>query len=201
MPNGLGRPLTASLPPLKWLACGMDSTPDFPIPQLTSLDFPEQGKWSLTERAQALAIYAECGSYSLTSHRTGIPLGTIRYWAESEAGNAFIQDIRQAVKARFGWLIVEGIGESLAVLRQALRHGDEVVLRDGSIVNKRQSAIDAAKIASILMDKHAMLTGSMDSSKHVDQALTKLATQLLERTKQSEPTPPLPSADPNAFMG
>ena len=122
------------------------------------------GKYSDATRIQALAVYAETGNAFLAADTVGTTPETVGQWVASPEAPKMLDDLRAGIRYRTGWRLAELSGLALDRLDTALREGDEVVLKSGEIVHKRQSARDAAIIASILIDKHALISGQLVQS-------------------------------------
>lgn len=125
-----------------------------------------RGRWPAQLEALALAIYAETGSVTTASRETGIPQTTIYQWAnEDEECIALIDNLRVSVRANYAHKLAGLIGLGLARVHDALTLGDEYVDRFGNLRHKRMSGKDAAFVTSILIDKHALVTGALVGAK------------------------------------
>ena len=130
------------------------------------------------QKHKALAIFAETLNADEASRQTNIPTSTIKDWSNSEEGQAQIDSIRAAVRTRFAWEFVELANKGIAVLHDRLEHGDYKLLNNGEQVRAPVSAKDAATIVSMTIDKHALVTGSVDQGKQIKAGMLALAEAL-----------------------
>ncbi len=141
----------------------------------------DRKRYTEPERAVALAIFAETGSYDTAGRETKIPPSTIRYWVESNPNiDAELEALRAVLRKRLAWKYAEGAELAVDVVNDRLRNGDQVLDKEGNIRLRPVPAREAAFIASIFTDKHALLSGTMGKSKPEDQALTTLAAELMK---------------------
>jgi hypothetical protein len=165
---------------------------------LTYCDYSEK------DRAYALSVYAETGNLSEASRKSGIAKQTIHYWLQDDETQAFVDDIRTLLRTRCAFELVELTALSFKAAKDSLLHGDEVVLKDGSIVKRKVSGRDAMMMGAIAMDKHILLTATAEHDAHVAKALNHLADNLLESltakvTEALASSPSVPNA--SAFLG
>lgn len=163
-------------------------------------------EWTETERAHALAVYAETNSLRAVERHTGVPASTVGRWVESEGGMALINQLRTALRSRAAWRYAELVERAQSQLLERLEHGDPHVTKDGNIVYHPVKARDLMLIASVSQDKHALLTNGLAGSRGVDKALASLADKLLKEVKKQGVTPAeasdsKPVGDGSAFMG
>lgn len=178
----------------------------FPLPNIDSL--PESKLYTESERAHALAIYAETHSSSVVEKQTGIPESTVRSWVASEWGSKAISTIREKIREHAAWPLLTQLLRSHTIIMDRLERGDPVVLHDGTIVRRGVSARDAMMIMAVSQDKWMALTATLETQKNSDQALNSLANKLLEKLAkgQARPAPiidakPEPKGDGNQWMG
>ena len=144
---------------------------------------PPNGKHEYNAKLHALSVYAETLSQSTASEITGIPRTTINAWLEDDESNAFIDNLRQSLRAEVAYKYV-----NMAILAcdntiDRLVNGDEVVTAKGETVRVKVKARDCAVIAQIATDKHALLTGMSTGSK-AGAALEQIAANLIAALNQ-----------------
>lgn len=159
--------------------------------------------WSDTERTRALWVYSETGSFAHASRESGIPPGTIKGWIERDEDGSIASELDQLrLAVRHGgahkaaaWAIY-----AMDKLGEALQRGDAHLRKNGEVVYLPVKAKDCAWIASIMIDKHALLTG-MAGNGTANHGLTGLADKLVAMVSerlQPQPTTP-PPLDPSAL--
>ena len=126
----------------------------------------------------ALAIYAETLSVSAASHRTGLPASTINSWLNEEGADAALNDLRQAIRREIAFKCAEVAVLAVDATRERLLNGDHKVLTDGSTVRVPVSAKDSTYIAGMMIDRHALLTGTNQGN--ASAALDAIATKLMQ---------------------
>lgn len=132
------------------------------------------------DRAYALSVYAETNNLSEASRKSGIAKQTIHYWLQDDETLAFVDDIRTVLRSRCAFELVELTALSFRAAKDSLLNGDEVVLKDGSIVRRKVSGRDAMMMGAIAMDKHILLTATAEHDAQVAKALNHLADSLLD---------------------
>lgn len=162
---------------------------------LSPNSLPQSKVYTESERAYALAVYAETRSPTAVYRQTGIPESTIREWASSEEGQNAIASLRGIIRERCAWGYVEQMMVAHQLLMERLRNGDPVVLTDGRVVYRGVSARDLMMVMAVSQDKHASLVGQLESGQHVDKALNSLANKLMEKLAQAKGSPE-PKAQP-----
>lgn len=148
---------------------------------------PVRGSYSYEQRCMALAVYADTGSPRTVELRTGVPASTVRVWIETEEGQALIDSLRTAVRAKCGFIYAEIAYKAAMRTMERLEEGDEHVTKDGTIIPVAVKARDCAMIAAIFTDKHALIVGMLEGTKHVDRALGTLAEKLLAKMAEAKP--------------
>ncbi len=144
----------------------------------------DRKRYTDAERTVALAVYAETGSCDAASRETKIPPSTIRYWIDNNPDiDAELEALRAVLRKRLAWKYAEGAELAVDVVIDRLRNGDQVLDKEGNTKLRPVPAREAAFIASIFTDKHALLAGTMGKSRPEDQALTTLAAELLKSFK------------------
>ena len=136
-------------------------------------------------RALALAIYAETGSALTASRETGVPTSTIQYWVDSEDGAASIESVRLAIRHSSAHKIAGIAQVALDATMERLLYGDEVMDKDGVLRRVKMKGKDAAFIASLMIDKHALITGQLVTGAKIDSALSSLADRLASAVAQA----------------
>lgn len=172
-------------------------TDDTPLPAvathgLFTKEYSGPGRnYSIEERMLALSVYAETGNISEAAKTTGVPKTTIHGWLNrDDSGDALVEMLRTALRFKVAHRCAEACVLAITNTIDRLRDGDEVMGKDGQIRNIRVRARDSAAIASIMADKHALLTGGLQGKKAA-AGLPKLAQELeallLKRGIQVEP--------------
>lgn len=153
-------------------------------PSLLSGDFLQHpdnaGKWSEDSKAMALWIYAETGSIQTASCDTSIPPSTIHTWLQEEGAQATLDILRSAIRAHIAHrALVVGI-EGLKCAIEGLRRGDAHVDRYGNVTYVPVKSKDAMFVASMAIDKAALLTGIAGQTANQTNALASLASKLVD---------------------
>lgn len=126
----------------------------------------------------ALAIYAETLSVSAASHRTGLPTSTIQSWLNEEGSDAVLTDLRQAIRREIAFKCAEVAVLAVDATKERLLNGDHKVLANGETVRVPVSAKDSTYIAGMMIDRHALLTGTNQGN--ASAALDAIATKLMQ---------------------
>lgn len=136
-------------------------------------------------RILALSIYAETGSLLTASRETGIPQSTLHYWLSKEDAADQLESLRLAIRSQTAhkWAGVANL--AIDVLLDRLAHGDPVLDKDGVERRIGIKGKDAAFIASIATDKHALITGALVQGAKMDNALASLADRLAQAVTQA----------------
>lgn len=160
--------------------------------------------WTAEDRSLALWLYGETGSFAQASRQSGVPASTIKGWIEHDEDGSIAQeidDLRLAVRQVNAGKCAYWASKAIDECGRALTEGDEVMDRHGRVHHLKIKGKDAAWIASILIDKHALLTG-MASQRQVGNALTAVADKLLGMVESKlasyQPATP-PPLDPSAL--
>lgn len=151
--------------------------------RLYSRERTNNEKHDYKTKLMALSVYAETGSQQAASEATGVPRNTIHYWLKEEGADAYVDELRTAIKASCAHKYVKAAILAADNMIERLENGDEHFdSKSNSIVRLKVKAKDCAAIASICTDKHALLTGAVQASKATD-ALTVIAGKLLDAMK------------------
>ena len=162
-------------------------------------------RWGDQDRSIALWVYAETGSFADAERATGIPSNTVKNWVDSDDDGsvaAEMEELRLAVRSKTAHKVAALADVAVTKLGQALARGDPKVLKNGDVVYVPQTAKDLSWIFSILVDKHALLTG-MTSGRATNASIGRLAEQLLDAVaaKVASSQAPSPHAIPPADLG
>lgn len=156
------------------------------------------------DKLRALAMVAETGNRGMAARRLGMPPTTVWQWADRAERDGTLDELRRAVRHRMAWDYIDLAQRALAVALDRLEHGDPHLARDGTVHFLPVRARDAAMIASIATDKHALVTGQLGQGRPSDQGLADLADRLVTamRTARAhatarDPEPAQPSPDPD----
>lgn len=175
-----------------------------PILNSALLDAAPSGRqWPLELEGMALAIYAETGSVATASRETGIPKTTIYQWVNDERGLQLVENLRISVRVNQAHKLAAMSAKALDLLNQALTRGDPIMDRVGRIHYVPVKARELAFITSILIDKHALVTGAMVGAK-ASTTLNGLADKLLgmiRDTKGAKAEPAMPEDSDGPILG
>lgn len=136
-------------------------------------------------RIMAMAIYAECGSLTVAAQETGVPVTTLKYWVDSEDGAATLEALRTSLRHQTAHRWVGAATLAIDVVLDRLVHGDPYIDKDGVERRIGIKGKDAAFIASIATDKHALITGAMVQGAKIDSSLSSLADRLAAAVAQA----------------
>ena len=157
---------------------GIASKPDHRIAKRVR---PKTGSAARTgeEKNLALAVYAETLNQNEASRVSGVPKTTINGWLETEEGSAIVDRLRIAIRYEMAYKCVEVSKLALDSVLDRLKSGDWVInSKSGEQERIPVMAKDAAMIASMAIDKHALLTGTIESGKNINSGLLALAGEL-----------------------
>lgn len=157
-----------------------------PSPSDLGINLPLSKVWTESERAHALAVYAETNSVREASRESGIPVSTIHSWISTEAGAQSVERLRTYLREHVAWKHAQTVLKGLNLLHKRMDIGDEHVLPNGNIVYKAVSARDLMMIIAVSQDKHANMVGQLDSGRNVDAALSSLASKLMDKLAEAK---------------
>lgn len=137
-----------------------------------------------------LAIYAETLSRTAAAKRTGIPESTIQTWLDEDGSDAVLNDLRQAIRREIAFKCAEVAVLAVDATKERLLNGDHKVLANGETVRVPVSAKDSTYIAGMMIDRHALLTGTNqgNASAALDAIATKLMQALADKPVTAGPT-------------
>lgn len=139
----------------------------------------EKASYTEEQKTLALAVYAETGSLQTASEQARIPRNTIRYWVENDPEiDATLDAFRQAIRQRAAFIVAEIAVRSAEELLDRVNNGDYHVDKKGVTTRRPLPGRELAFIASVSIDKHALLTGSMGRNAKRDATLEAIATKL-----------------------
>jgi hypothetical protein len=142
-----------------------------------------KGKHGSAAKMLALSVYAETLNTAESERVTGIPRNTVHTWVATEEGQAQIDSLRAAIRYQLAYKCVEVSRKAIEVIQDRLDHGDHKIGKDGELVRVPVTAKDAATIASMAIDKHALLTGTIDRGSNIQAGIRALAEGLEELGK------------------
>lgn len=140
------------------------------------------------QRNAAVAAYVTLGSFPKAAAVTGISESCIRLWAKEEwfqeAARRVGQEETDGIKATFTRIAQA----ASAGLEDRLEKGDEVVLKDGTIVNKKVAAKELAIIAGVAVDKRNTLMdkGTGGTIQNAEDRLMLLMKEFVAFTKKTK---------------
>lgn len=121
--------------------------------------------YSDTTRLATLAYYAETGNASEAARSTGVSESTADRWIADETTPELLSELRNTIRYNCGWLLASLVSKSLHLLERKLDSDTKL------------GAKDTAIIASILIDKHALVSGYL-MNERLSQGVNKLSAQL-----------------------
>lgn len=113
--------------------------------------------WKEADKARAVAAYSVTGSFSKAATIVGIPEITIRSWSKQEWFSEELLRAKQADTDELGSTFTRLAKLALVQLEDRLENGDEVVTKEGKVIQKRISAKEAAIVAGVAVDKRKIL--------------------------------------------
>ena len=125
-----------------------------------------------------MAIYAETLSLAAASKRTAVPESTIQRWLNEEGSDAVLNDLRTAIRREIAFKCAEVAVLAVDATKERLLNGDHKVLANGETVRVPVSAKDSTYIAGMMIDRHALLTGTNQGN--ASAALDAIATKLMQ---------------------
>lgn len=105
------------------------------------------------DKDRGVAAYVSTGSFSKASNITGIPETTLRYWSKQDWWGEAVLRVDKADSDELKSTFTRIAKKATAELEDRLEHGDEIVTKDGEIVNKKISGKELAIIAAVSADK------------------------------------------------
>ena len=135
-------------------------------------------KYDYRTKMLTLAIYAETLSLTAASKRTAVPVSTIQSWLNEDGADAALNDLRTAIRREIAFKCAEVAVLAVDATKERLLNGDHKVLADGSTVRVPVSAKDSTYIAGMMIDRHALLTGT--NRGNASAALDAIATKLMQ---------------------
>lgn len=146
-------------------------------------------RWSPQIEALAIATYAESGSLKTASRESGVPEPTIWTWINSEDGIALLESLRTAIRVQYATKLVSLVGLALDQVHKRLTYGDPYIDKHGAVCYAPCKLRDVTLTASIMIDKHALITGSLVGQK-ANATLNGLADKLLTLMGKGGPAKP-----------
>jgi hypothetical protein len=149
---------------------------------------PNKGYTTYDEQDKlfALAVYAETGSQTTASERTGIPATTIHGWLKHPETDAKLEELRIAIRRRVAFTCAEASQLAAQRVVDVLVNGEEVIINN-EIHRVKVKGKDAAYIFGMMTDRHAMLTQGIQG-KNTSDMLDQLAAKLVSKMKgKAEP--------------
>ena len=148
-------------------------------------------KRTYNERMLALSVYAETLSRSEASKATGIPESTISSWLKEEGSDDVIDSLRVALRSKIAFKCAQASALAVESIIDRLQYGDVKLLPNGEQVRVPVGAKDAGYLASTMIDRHALLTGTSAAQGRANGALRLIADKLLAAiTVVGEPSTP-----------
>ena len=144
---------------------------------------PIKGKHGEAAKMLALSVYAETLNTAEAERIAGVPQSTVHSWVATEEGQAQVDSLRAAIRYQMAYKCVEVSQSALDVIKDRLADGDWKIGKDGELIRVPVTAKDAATIASMAIDKHALLTGTIDRGSNIQAGIRALAEGLEELGK------------------
>lgn len=134
-------------------------------------------------RMLALSVYAETLNVSEAARVTGIPKTTISEWIGTEESEASLDILRSALRHELAFKCAQASALAVETIIDRLQNGDVKVLPSGEQVRVPVAAKDAGYLASTMIDRHALLTGTSANHGKATQALAMVADKLMAAIK------------------
>jgi hypothetical protein len=129
---------------------------------------------SVEAKLEAAVAYLITGNSEEAGEIVGIPGRTIRYWMKQSWWEDIIAEARTVKQKELDAIWTSLIHHSAKQLRERLQKGDEVVLKDGTIVSAAVKARDLALIMATAVDKRAVMRGEVTNRKETVSTEKKL---------------------------
>lgn len=136
------------------------------------------GRHSDMTKLAALAVYAETGNTAESGRVLGLPQATVHNWVTDGDSPALIDSLRSSIRYSYGWKLSHAVGAWLDDLETIRQHGEAHLLKNGQVKYLPPKAKDAAIIASILIDKWALVSGAIAQGSAITQQLDGIANEL-----------------------
>ncbi len=122
--------------------------------------YDPKSEYTPEQKIQAAMIWLMTQSAAETHEVTGINQATLRDWTTRSPWWQSACDLaRKQLETKLDNQLDGLLRDSLAGLDDRLKNGDDIVLKDGSVVKRAVGARDCAIISSILFEKRAALRG------------------------------------------
>lgn len=156
---------------------------------------PNGTKYTAYQRLDALTAYMTTGSIRKVEELTTIPYKTLHAWkSKSRWWEAALREMRMQKNDELDALITGTMHRAVAEINERLDKGDEVVLKDGTIVRKKVNLRDIAVGAlAIMFDKRQLVRGQ--ATQRIEQVTDDQKLQELKETFKRLAT------GPNAIEG
>lgn len=135
-------------------------------------------------RMIALSAYAETLSVAEASRVSGIPHTTIASWLEHDEVDAQLEVLRNAMRSQLAFKLAQASNLAVDTIIDRLQNGDCKLDKDGNEVRCKVSAKDAGYLASLCIDRHALLTGTSHQGK-ANSALALVMDKLTQALQTS----------------
>ena len=142
-----------------------------------------KGKHGEASKMLALAVYAETLNTEEAERISGVPGSTIRTWTYGEEGQSQIDSLRAAQRYQNAYAFLEISKKGIEKLNDRIEHGDWKIGKDGELVRVPMTGKDLAAVVSMCVDKHALLTGTIDRGSNIQAGIRALAEGLEELGK------------------
>lgn len=137
----------------------------------------KQVHWSDRQKSEACATYLACGSWTVTSAETKVPLDTLKKWGASEWWKEMEEEIRRASRLETQGKLKKVVDKSLAHLEDRLDNGDYIYnSKTGKIERRKIPARTLTTIVAQGIDKSILLDKiQTQPTQNQDQISTRLA--------------------------
>ena len=130
-------------------------------------------------RMIALSVYAETLNVAEASRVSGLPYTTIDGWLKQEGTDEQLEILRNAMRSHLAFKLAQASNLAVDTIIDRLTNGDCKLNKDGDEVRVKVSAKDAGYLASLCIDRHALLTGTSHQGK-ANSALALVADKLMQ---------------------
>lgn len=130
------------------------------------------------DAALGAKLFVEDGVTTTTAHQLGVSPGLFAAWANSPEGQGSIKALQRQLNSRLEARLSTILDEAAHRIVTALKEGNEVLTRDGSIVKVKPAAREAASVFAVAFDRRQLLRLQPTQISDVDQKINDLAEKL-----------------------
>ena len=149
----------------------------------------DHSRYSAEQKVAAATYYAITGNLTLAADKAEIPGDLIRQWkTRSPWFMELVEQIHKQKSDEFNAKATSIIDDCLEALVNRVQRGEDVVIKDGSIITKAIGARDLAYVLGILFDKKQLNQGKATSIRQesTDDMLKKLKKEFIKIAESQE---------------